>query len=226
MKNKICLVILICLLLLFTVSCKKENSGGAPGGQENSSEVSIENLVQEEETEQKVFTFTLQEIKPIEDNPHFLPVDISSNFGLHILSVERPQMDENTNPNDVISALLGSPNQVADINSKDLLDHIYLETFDQQIVKTVFEEDGYLRAFIQKTDNASQENGEDLRGDLYLDAVNYYAIEAGGMNDSSCCAVLIKYRNSGVILEEIGISNSNIGTRLGKLDVDNMNHIH
>ena len=164
-----------------------------------------------------------EKVQPIEDNPFMFPMEMASESGLHRLSVERPQMDEATNPDDVISALLSMPNQVADIKSKDLADHIYLETGDQPVFKLLSEKDGYLRVSVQKQDSTSQDERQDLWGDIYLDAINYYAFEAGEMNDSSNCAVLIKYRNSKVGGVGIGFSNSNIGT---KLEIDNMNQIH
>ena len=210
--------------ILFSVSCGEDTESDASNIQEAGGDTLNENIG-EEEIEQEVFTFIPQEIQPLEENPFLLPMNMSSERGLHRLSVEKPQMDENTNPDDVINALLGAPNQVADIKSTDFMDFIYVETGDQPINKLLSEEDGYIRVSIQNQDNTNQETGEDLWADLYLDAaINYYAIETGGMDDCSNCAVLIKYRNSGVTGEEnIGFSNSNIGTTL---NIDNMGKIY
>ena len=212
------IICILCTLIFFTFGCQA-NRG---------LETNIKNPIADEKNEntaneQQAFTFIPQEIRPIEDNPFIFPVGITSESGLHSLSVKRPQIDENTDADDVINAILSMPNQVADIKSKDLIDHIYFETGDQPIFKLLSEKDEYLRASVRKQDGTGQDERQDLWGDLYLDAINYYALEMGGMDDSSNCAVLIKYRNSGVGGGGIGFSNSNIGTTL---EIDNRSQIH
>ena len=206
--NKVIRVISMCLacaLLLFSTACENAVS----------SEVSIQAANEEEAIEQEGFTFAPQEIQPIEESPYMLPTDIPSESGLHTLSVEKPEMSETTNSDDVVQAILGTSNQVADIKSTDLIGQVYLETGERPVNKTLSEEDGYLSASIQKQDNVDQESDEDLWGSLYLDATNYYTLETGAMKDNANCAVLFKYRSIGATGGyTIGLSICNIGINL------------
>ncbi len=164
---------------------------------------------------QEAFSFIPQEIQPIEENPFLLLADISPELGLHILDVQKPKMDEINNSTDVVNTILDSAQQVADLQSSDLVNSVYLETGNNPVNKSVTDENGYLRALIQrdaaKENNPDQENGGNLWGDLYLSAVQELTLEAGTLEDSSNCALLIKYRISGVDDgHSFGFSNSNI----------------
>jgi len=146
-------------------------------------------------------------------------MEISSELGLHKLDVQKPEMDGINSSDDVVNAILGSANQVADMHSTDLVNSVYLETGNLPINKSISEENGYIRAFIQRknieTDNTGQGNGENLWGNLYLSAISEQTIEAGTLTDSSNCAILIKYRISGVTNgHNFGFSNSNISINM------------
>ena len=164
---------------------------------------------------QEVFRFVPQQVQPIEENPSALPAEILSEYGLHIVDIQRPNMDEIDHSDDVIHALLGSANQVVNISGKDLVDFVYMETGDSPVHKSVSAEDGYLRAFIQREsvgeDGSEQENYGGLWGSIYLDAINQFIAEAGGNQECPNCAILIKFRenrvNAGL---SIGFSNSNV----------------
>ena len=64
---------------------------------------------------------------------------------------------------------------------------------------------------LSKERTATPENVEFMWGVLYLDAINHFLFEEGGNQECSNCAVLIKYRNSGVNGgHSIGFSISNV----------------
>ena len=176
------------------------------------------------EKEQETFIFNPQEIQPIEENPFMLPAEISPELGLHILDVQKPKMEELNNSDDVVNAILGSANQLVNIEANDLVDYIYIETGEQPVNKSTSDKDGYFRALIQR-EESDPKNGEFLWGDLYLDAISHFVFEEGGNKECSNCAVLIKYRNSGVNGgHSIGFSISNVFVNLhidnsGRLDV-------
>jgi Leucine-rich repeat (LRR) protein len=168
---------------------------------------------------QEAFSFIPQEIQPIEENPFVLPMEISSDLGLHLLEVQKPNMDEITNSDEVINAILGSANQVVDIQSSDLVNSVYLETGNNPVKKSVTNENGYMRALIQRDavgeDNPDQEDGGNLWGDLYLNVIQEQTLEAGTLEDCVNCALLYKYRISGVNNgQSFGFSNSNISVNI------------
>lgn len=207
--KKILRTLLFCVLyisFIFAAGCSAEKDEG----------ISVQNT--------EGYNFVPQEIQPIEENPFMLPAEISPELGLHILDVQKPGMDEINNSDDVVNAILGSANQVVNIESKDLVDHIYIETGDQPVNKSTSDNDGYFRAIIQNNNN-DPENVEFMWGDLYLDAISHFVFEEGGNKECSNCAVLIKYRNSGVNGgHSIGFSISNVFVSLyidnnGELDV-------
>jgi len=168
-------------------------------------------------------TFIPDEIQPIEENPFILPAEISPELGLHILDVQKPKMEEINNSDDVVNAILGSADQVVNIKSDDLAKNVYLETGDLPVNKSISDEGGYLRANIQRNDS-DPENGEGLWGSLYLSAVEDHFFRAGSLNDNSNCAILIKYRMSGVNEGlRIGFSTSNISLYMF---VDNDGGLH
>ncbi len=165
--------------------------------------------------EQEAIQFMPQQVQPIEENPSALPAEILSEYGLHIVDIQRPNMDEIDHSDDVVHALLGSANQVVHISGKDLVDFVYMETGDSPVQKSVSEKDGYLRASIQSNstgvDNGEQENNGGLWGSIYLDAINQFIAEAGGNQECPNCAILIKFRENGVNAGlSIGFSNSNV----------------
>ena len=177
---------------------------------------------------QEAFTFTPADTQPIEANPFVLPKEISSEIGLHKLKVQRPSMDAINNSDDVVNAILGSANQVANINSRDLANNVYLETGNLPVNKSLSDENGYLRALIQRNsveeDNIDQESGETLWGNLNLSAVEEQTLRTGSLKDSSNCALLIKYRISGVTGgHSFGFSTSNISMNMHE---DNNGGLH
>lgn len=205
--NRMTRLILICLvliLLLFSSACEKK------------------------ENEQAAFTFISQEIQPIEEDPFMLPIEISGYSDLHQLSVKKPQIDQTTDLDDIVHAILGSADRVANINSKDLVNNVYLETGELPINKSLSDEDGYLRAFLQRKnideENIDQKDGTGLWGDLYLGAIEAHTFGAGTVEDCSNCAILIKYRSSGVNAgNNIGFSNSNVSANM---HIDNNGGLH
>ena len=76
------------------------------------------------EIEQKSFTFMPQETQPIEENPFVLPMEISSELGLHKLDVQKPDMAGINNSDEVVSTILGSAHQVANLHSTDLVNSV------------------------------------------------------------------------------------------------------
>ncbi|MBU1682713.1 hypothetical protein KJ742_02085 [Patescibacteria group bacterium] len=171
------------------------------------------------EAAQEVFSFIPQETQPLEANPFILPKEIPVELELHQLDVQRPNMAEITNSDEVVNAMLGSAHQVADIHSSDLVNSVYLETGNSPVNKSVMDENGYIRARIQRndagTDDAQQIENEILWGSLYLSAIQEQTLEAGTLSDSSNSALLIKYRISGVTNgHNFGFSNSNINTNM------------
>lgn len=196
---------LLCLAFIFTTGCSAENNKDNSGQNPD------------------IFTHISQEIIPIEENPFTLPMEISSDLGLHKLDVQRPNMNELNNSDDVVNAILASANQVANIKSKALAENVYLETGERPVNQSLSDEGEYFRAYIQIDEN-EQENGEELWGDLYLDAVADHFFGRGGMQDSSNSAILIKYRKN---LENTGYnfnySNSNISTGV---NIDDFGELH
>ena len=167
------------------------------------------------ELKKETFTFIPQQTQPIEENPFVLPMEVSSDLGLHKLDVQKPKMGELKNSNEVVNAILGSAHQVADMHSSDLVNSVYLETGDLPVNKSVSDENGYFRAQIQRngveTNDTEQANNDSLWGSLYLSTIQEQTLEAGTLSDSSNCAILIKYRISGVNGgHSFGFSNSNI----------------
>ncbi|NMC46384.1 MAG: leucine-rich repeat domain-containing protein [Chloroflexi bacterium] len=203
---RILLFCVLCISFIFTDGCSAEKKEG----------------IFEQNT--KGYYFISQEIQPIEENPITLPAEISPELGLHFLDVQRPNMDEIHNSDDVVNALLGSANQAVNIEGKDLVDYIYIETGEQPLNKSISDKDGYFRALIQNDSN-DLENSEFMWVDIYLDAINYFVPKEEGNKECSNCAVLIKYRNSGINGgHNIGFSISNVFVNLhidnsGRLEV-------
>lgn len=201
---------LLCLALILTAGC---NAG------------ITKNIL---EQDQEAYTFITEDVQPIEAISFKIPKEIPLSVGLHRLDVQRPKMDAITNSDEVVNAILSSANQVANINSKDLASNVHLETGDRPVTKSLSDENGYLRVFIQREsseqDNIEQEGGEDLWGEIHLDAIADHFFGADSMQDSSNCAIVIKYRNNGENGgNNFGFSNSNISTGI---HVDNYGGLH
>ena len=164
---------------------------------------------------QEPFSFIPQETQPLEAEPFILPTEIPVELGLHKLEVRKPDMAGINNSEEVLNAILGSAHQVVDLRSADLVNSVYLETGNLPVNKSITDENGYIRARIQRnsveTENPDEENNENLWGALYLSAIQEQTLEAGKLSDSSNCALLIKYRINEVTAgHNFGFSTSNI----------------
>lgn len=171
------------------------------------------------------FTFTPAEPQPLEDNPVMLLNEVPFELGLHKLDVSKPKMDEINSSDDVVNAIIGSAHQVADLQSTDLVNSVYLEIGDQPLTQSITEENGYIKAQIQKINvgdenNVEENNAEEFNdpgnvdniwGSLYLNAIEEQTLGAGTLDDSLNFAMLVKYRIHGVTDgHSFGVSNSNI----------------
>jgi Leucine-rich repeat (LRR) protein len=195
---------LLCTLLLITAACQ----------------IKVGREVQEQETNEESifqsagFTFIPQEIQPIEENPFMLPLELSSQSGLDIFSVEGPQIDETMNCDEIVNAVLGTADQIVILKNQEIKDSLSIQTDENSVKNMLSDSNEYINILFQQKnieqDNSNQDNAHGLSGSINFDKLSQYVFNAGGMQDSSNSAVLLKYRSSGAIGVPISFSNSNI----------------
>lgn len=171
---RVIILCFLCALLLFSAACEKAVSGEA--GYTN------------EELGQEVLAFIPQEIQPIEANPYMLPMKVPPESGLHQLSVEKPQIDETLDTDEIVSAVLGSAVQAGKLHASDLEHSIHIETWDMQAATEIASEnDDYINV-------SFQQQGYDFCSRIGIENISEYV---DGMQDSPNSAVLLKYRSHG-----------------------------
>ena len=205
---RISLLSLLCLAFIFTAGCSAGNA-------ENNEVVS--------EQKQDGTTFISQVVQPIEENPATMAMEISSESDLHKLDVQRPQMDEIDNSDDVINSILNSAAQVILLQNQDLLNSSYSETGDQQLSQTLSDEGGYLQMVVKREDDENQ-NG--IWAQIGFNISSSNAFSAAEMEDTANSAVLLKYRyNTPVGGFETGFYNGSATIHSG-ISNDNNRFFH